>query len=87
MKETTQKKFKSILRRAVVLVPFLLIVLIGLNVLLYPQMSNYINVKNQTRAINTYVEALSTMDDQVYSLFLQAAQEYNARLGAGSPNV
>lgn len=87
MKEKTRKKLKRILRRAAVLGPFLLIVLIGLNVLLYPQMSNYINVKNQTRAIDTYVNTVSTLNYQDYSSFLQAARAYNTRLAAGSATV
>ncbi|MEA4814428.1 MAG: class C sortase [Oscillospiraceae bacterium] len=61
--------------------------MIGLNVLLYPKMSNYINEKNQTRAIDTYIDAVSTMDYQDYSAILQAAQEYNVRLAAGSTTV
>jgi len=87
MKETTRKKLKRILRRTAVLVPFVLIVMIGMCVLLYPQMSNYINVKNQTRAIDTYVDTVSTLNYQDYSSYLQAAREYNARLAAGSTTV
>lgn len=87
MKETTRNKFKRILRLVAVLVPFLLIVLIGLCILLYPQMSNYINVKNQTRAIDTYESSVSTLDYKDYSSFLQAARDYNTRLAAGSATV
>ena len=54
--------------------------LVGLLILLYPAISDYVNSKNQSRAIATYDNVLANMEEKDYSAFFEAAEDYNARL-------
>lgn len=53
---------------------------IGLSVLLYPTVANYINSKHQSRAIAAYVETMSHYDPDLYAEELAQAQAYNESL-------
>lgn len=57
-----------------------LIFLIGLSVLLYPTVADYINAKHQSRAIANYVEGLASIDPVDYSSYIEEAQAYNKSL-------
>jgi sortase A len=59
---------------------FGLIFLVGVAVLLYPSVSNYINSKHQSRAISNYEELLNTITEEDYSKFWQEAYRYNEEL-------
>ena len=59
---------------------FGIIFLVGLAVFLYPSVSNYINSKNQSRAISSYQEALSSFTEEDYSRLWEAAYAYNEAL-------
>ena len=59
---------------------FGIIFLVGLAVFLYPSVSNYINSKNQSRAISTYQEALQSLSEEDYSRFWNEAIVYNEAL-------
>ncbi len=59
---------------------FGIIFLVGLAVFLYPSVSNYINSKNQSRAISSYQEALSSFTEEDYSKLWDAAYAYNEAL-------
>ena len=54
--------------------------LLGLCILLYPAISDYVNSKNQSRAIASYDEALANYQPEDYSAFFEAAEDYNTRL-------
>ena len=54
--------------------------LVGLCILLYPAISDYVNSKNQSRAIASYDSALANMEAKDYSAFFDAADAYNALL-------
>lgn len=53
---------------------------IGLSVLLYPTVSDYINFKHQSRAIASYEETVSGYTDDDYAAIFAAADDYNAAL-------
>ncbi len=57
-----------------------LVFLTGLSLLLYPTVSDYWNSFHQTRAIASYVEDVSDMDDDQYEKMLEEARDYNAKL-------
>ncbi len=69
------KKHRSTILLAVVFVT-------GLSLLLYPTVSNYWNSFHQTRAIESYSEAVSTLDAAECERLLAAAEQYNAGLAA-----
>ena len=52
----------------------------GLSVLLYPTVSNYVNGKNQSKAIASYVESMEQMDASTYEELLTEAKAYNEQL-------
>ena len=54
---------------------------VGAGLLLYPSVANYWNTFHQTRAIMTYTEAVSSMDESEYGKILDDAKAYNERLG------
>ena len=72
-KTTTKRKKKGKLADALILVVFG----VGLLVLLYPAISNYVNTLDQGRAIATYDSALAEMSTEDYSQAWAAADAYN----------
>ncbi len=64
----------------------ILIFFIGLSILLYPSVSNYVNEKHASRVITDYDQAVENLEEEDYSRELAAAKEYNAYL-AGFPNL
>lgn len=70
-----KKKWSTIL--------LLVIFLIGLGVLSYPTVSNYINQFSATHAIASYDKALNTMTEDEYDAILESAQSYNHTFGVG----
>jgi sortase A len=72
MKKTLKKQIPNVL--------FGLIFLVGLGIFLYPSVSNYINSKNQSRAIINYQDALSKISEEDYSKIWKEAYAYNEEL-------
>ena len=56
------------------------ILFIGVSVLLYPSVADYVNSKSQSRAIAQYMETLSKKDPNQYKEELAEAQAYNQSL-------
>lgn len=67
-------------------ITLILIFFIGLAVLLYPTLSNYINQIHATHAVEAYNEATSAMSDEEINQILSAAYDYNARLAESQTN-
>ena len=65
---------------------FGIIFLVGLSIFLYPSVSNYINSKNQSRAITGYQEALSSITQEEYNKMWKDAIAYNERLAGKHMN-
>ncbi len=62
----------------------ILVLLLGFSLLLYPMISDYINSLNQSKAIASYVEKISSLDENDYNRVWNEAVEYNSKL-ASSP--
>ena len=58
----------------------ILIFLVGLSVMLYPTVSDYVNQKNQSRAVASYSEEVESLSDVDYQAYFDAAADYNRRL-------
>ena len=58
----------------------ILIFLVGLSVMLYPTVSDYVNQKNQSRAVASYSEEVENLSDVEYQAYFDAADDYNRRL-------
>ena len=58
----------------------IIVCFIGLSLLLYPTVSNYLNEKNSTRAISTYVEELDSFDEEQFKEVWNNAIIYNSDL-------
>ena len=58
----------------------ILIFLVGLSVMLYPTVSDYVNQKNQSRAVASYSEEVENLADVDYQAYFDAADDYNRRL-------
>ena len=57
-----------------------LLLLAGVSLLLYPNLSDYWNSMHQTRAIASYAETVSQLDTAQYDEMWKAAQDYNRSL-------
>lgn len=58
----------------------ILIFVVGLSVMLYPTVSDYINQKHQSEAVAAYDEKVSQMSEQDYSEIFEKAENYNKEL-------
>lgn len=61
-----------------------LIILTGLSLMLYPMVADYVNSKNQSRAISSYVQTLGELDSSEFDSILSEAMEYNRSLAEGT---
>ncbi len=57
-----------------------LVFVVGVCLLLYPTVSEYINSLHQSQAISTYAGAVNELDETQYDEIIAAAEEYNAEL-------
>ncbi len=57
-----------------------LVFLIGLSLLLYPTVSDYVNSLHRSKAVVQYSQTVATLDTEVYESLLQRAKDYNQRL-------
>lgn len=58
----------------------ILIFLVGLSVLLYPSVSDYVNRKHQSRAIAGYTAEVADMSDSDFDRYFEKAEAYNKKL-------
>ncbi|MBE5861163.1 MAG: class C sortase [Butyrivibrio sp.] len=75
-----EKKKKKGLKSQIPNLIFAAIFVVGLGIFLYPSVSNYINSKNQSRAISSYDNMLSNMTQEDYDAYWEAAYKYNEAL-------
>ncbi|MCR5100492.1 MAG: class C sortase [Butyrivibrio sp.] len=59
---------------------FVVVLIVGICIMSYPSVSNYINSKHQSKAIKDYTEALENLTAEDYTAFWKAAKEYNEML-------
>ena len=60
----------------------ILVFFVGLSVMLYPNLSDYVNQRNQSRAVASYAQDVDTMTDADYSAYFDAADAFNAQVAA-----
>ena len=60
----------------------ILVFFVGLSVMLYPTLSDYVNQRNQSRAVANYAQSVDTMTNADYSAYFDAADAFNAQVAA-----
>jgi len=75
-----QERNMSRLKKQIPNIIFGLIFIVGLVIFLYPSVSNYINSKNQSKAISNYEELLNSISKEDYSKMWNEAYAYNEEL-------
>ena len=60
----------------------ILVFFVGLSVMLYPTISDYVNQRNQSRAVASYAQDVDNMTDADYSGYFDAADAFNAQVAA-----
>ena len=70
------------MRRHLSTILLLIIFLTGLSLLLYPTVSDYINSKNQSKAIAEYTDDVAKLDEEEHEKLWQQAVAYNTRLAS-----
>ena len=61
----------------------ILVFFVGLSVMLYPTLSDYVNQLHQSRAVATYAEDVDKLTDADYSAYFGAADDFNVQIAAG----
>lgn len=73
------------MKKKITSVCIVLIFLVGFGIMLYPTVSNWVNERNQSRAVASYSDAVSNMVETDYSQYLEAAVKHNEKIAqAGS---
>jgi len=67
-------------KRVIITIALILLFLVGLSILLYPIVADYVNSQSQSRVIARYSEELSHLNETDYSDILESARAYNRRL-------
>ncbi|MBR5446888.1 MAG: class C sortase [Clostridia bacterium] len=62
----------------------LIVLIIGLSLLLYPMVADWWNSMTQSRAVASYVEAVSNIDEDQYARLWEDAWNYNRSLSSGN---
>ena len=60
----------------------ILVFFVGLSVMLYPTLSDYVNQLHQSRAVATYAKDVDKLTDADYSAYFDAADAFNAQIAA-----
>jgi sortase A len=68
------------MRKRISTIILVIMLLLGLSLLLYPAVSNYVNTRQQTSAISDYLEQTANLTNEEYEKMLKEAQEYNKML-------
>lgn len=68
------------MKKHLVTIILVLLFLTGVALLLYPTVSDYWNSFHQSRAIASYAEAVSNVDNAAYDEMMEEARRYNQRL-------
>ncbi|MBR3680200.1 MAG: class C sortase [Oscillospiraceae bacterium] len=72
------------MKRYIINIILIVTMLIGIGLLLYPSISNYLNSKVQTKVISTYTDATKDLSENENQALIDAAHEYNQRLASTS---
>ena len=60
----------------------ILVFFVGLSVMLYPTISDYLNQLHQTRAVANYAADVDKLSDADYTAYFEAADAFNAQIAA-----
>ena len=75
------------MKRKITTFVVVLILLVGLSLLLYPTVSDYLQTLQHRRIISEYLTQVEELDDTSYQEVLQAAEAYNTELANGSESL
>ena len=65
----------------------ILVFFVGLSVMLYPTISDYVNQRNQSRAVASYAEDVDKLTEADYTAYFDAADAFNAKIAADSDSL
>ena len=65
----------------------ILVFFVGLSVMLYPTISDYVNQRNQSRAVANYASDVDKLSEADYSAYFEAADAFNAAIAADSSSL
>ena len=71
------------MKKQIPLIIITFVFLIGLGILFYPAVSEYINRKSQTKAMNDYTQIVSGLDKNDYEDILERAHQMNEDMAEG----
>lgn len=68
------------MRRIIVISLIGLFFLVGLGILFYPMIADYVNARNQSRVITSYYDDIAQISEEDYTQLIEEATEYNMSL-------
>ena len=68
------------MKKHITTILFIITLLAGLSLLLYPTVSDWWNSLHQSRAIAGYTEAVAGLDEESYEMWWEKARQYNEEL-------
>lgn len=77
---------KTWLQKHLVTIIIIAILILGLLIMFYPAIADYWNSFHQTRAIATYMESVSRMDEDEYDKLIESARAYNRKISENGIN-
>lgn len=80
VKKKTKTKKKAKKKGLTSTILLIVIFLVGLCILLYPSVSNFLNEKRQSQAIMNYDNLIAEMKPEDFQAYFEAAEEYNRKL-------
>lgn len=70
------------MKRYIINLTLVITLLIGIALLLYPSISEYVNSKTQSQVIESYAQQIDNMTSEETEKVLEAARQYNEKLSA-----
>ena len=67
-------------KRIIIIIAIIFLFLIGLSVMLYPLISDYVNSKSQSRAVARFNSDIAKLSEENYAAIIEAANAYNKKL-------
>lgn len=75
------------MKKHITTILLIVIFLVGLSLMLYPTVSDYVNSLHQSRAIASYSDAVQELDDNEYEKLLKQAHKYNSSMKYSGPST
>lgn len=79
-KTDLSRRIRDAVTKLLAIIAFSFVFCVGLVIMFYPDISNYVNRKNQSRVMDSYIAAVNQQSGIDYAAYFDAAKRYNDSL-------